>query len=43
MCINSVIFCLVLQAPKQFPFNDLYLERGGDPDKQPEPVKHYEI
>ncbi|XP_066521435.1 NADH dehydrogenase [ubiquinone] 1 beta subcomplex subunit 8, mitochondrial [Hoplias malabaricus] len=30
-------------ALKQFPYNDLYLERGGDPEKQPEPVKHYEI
>ncbi|KAL7856557.1 hypothetical protein SRHO_G00154560 [Serrasalmus rhombeus] len=30
-------------APKQFPYNDLYLERGGDPEKEPEPVKHYEI
>uniref|UniRef100_A0A3Q3IHK9 NADH dehydrogenase [ubiquinone] 1 beta subcomplex subunit 8, mitochondrial n=2 Tax=Monopterus albus TaxID=43700 RepID=A0A3Q3IHK9_MONAL len=30
-------------APKQYPYNDLYLERGGDPDKQPEEVKHYEI
>ncbi|KAG9267522.1 NADH dehydrogenase [ubiquinone] 1 beta subcomplex subunit 8, mitochondrial [Astyanax mexicanus] len=29
--------------PKQYPYNDLYLERGGDPEKQPEPVKHYEI
>ncbi|XP_057214779.1 NADH dehydrogenase [ubiquinone] 1 beta subcomplex subunit 8, mitochondrial [Triplophysa rosa] len=30
-------------APKQYPYNDLYLERGGDPDKEPESVKHYEI
>ncbi|KAM9425316.1 NADH dehydrogenase [ubiquinone] 1 beta subcomplex subunit 8, mitochondrial [Pholidichthys leucotaenia] len=30
-------------APKQYPYNDLYLEKGGDPDKQPEEVKHYEI
>ncbi|KAL6475727.1 hypothetical protein MHYP_G00167670 [Metynnis hypsauchen] len=30
-------------APKQFPYNDLYLERGGDPEQEPEPVKHYEI
>uniref|UniRef100_W5LMJ2 NADH dehydrogenase [ubiquinone] 1 beta subcomplex subunit 8, mitochondrial n=1 Tax=Astyanax mexicanus TaxID=7994 RepID=W5LMJ2_ASTMX len=29
--------------PKQYPYNDLYLERGGDPEKQPKPVKHYEI
>lgn len=31
------------QAPKQYPFNDLYLEKGGDPEKQPEEVKHYEL
>ncbi|XP_028285934.1 NADH dehydrogenase [ubiquinone] 1 beta subcomplex subunit 8, mitochondrial [Parambassis ranga] len=30
-------------APKQYPYNNLYLERGGDPEKQPEEVKHYEI
>ncbi|XP_043912418.1 NADH dehydrogenase [ubiquinone] 1 beta subcomplex subunit 8, mitochondrial [Protopterus annectens] len=30
-------------GPKQYPYNDLYLERGGDPDKEPEEVKHYEI
>ncbi|KAM4623851.1 NADH dehydrogenase [ubiquinone] 1 beta subcomplex subunit 8, mitochondrial [Polymixia lowei] len=30
-------------APKQYPYNDLHLERGGDPEKQPEEVKHYEI
>ncbi|KAJ8264348.1 hypothetical protein GJAV_G00148120 [Gymnothorax javanicus] len=30
-------------APKQYPYNDLYLERGGDPNKEPEEVKHYEI
>uniref|UniRef100_UPI0025AE3686 NADH dehydrogenase [ubiquinone] 1 beta subcomplex subunit 8, mitochondrial n=1 Tax=Doryrhamphus excisus TaxID=161450 RepID=UPI0025AE3686 len=30
-------------APKQYPYNDLYLEKGGDPEKQPEEVKHYEI
>ena len=22
-------------APKQYPYNDLYLERGGDPNKMP--------
>ncbi|KAK6170948.1 hypothetical protein SNE40_019226 [Patella caerulea] len=26
--------------PKQFPFNDLYLEKGGDPSMEPT-VKHY--
>ncbi|XP_064617836.1 NADH dehydrogenase [ubiquinone] 1 beta subcomplex subunit 8, mitochondrial-like [Liolophura sinensis] len=26
--------------PKQFPFNDLYLEKGGDPEKMPT-IKHY--
>ncbi|MGH0133459.1 UNVERIFIED_CONTAM: hypothetical protein FKN15_069431 [Acipenser sinensis] len=30
-------------APKQYPYNNLHLERGGDPDKQPEELKHYEI
>lgn len=30
-------------GPKQYPYNDLYLERGGDPTKEPEPVVHYEI
>ncbi|XP_071318619.1 NADH dehydrogenase [ubiquinone] 1 beta subcomplex subunit 8, mitochondrial [Trachinotus anak] len=30
-------------ADKQYPYNNLYLERGGDPEKQPEEVKHYEI
>ncbi|KAG2463015.1 NDUB8 dehydrogenase, partial [Polypterus senegalus] len=30
-------------APKQYPYNNLYLERGGDPNKEPEEVKHYEI
>ncbi|XP_059177018.1 NADH dehydrogenase [ubiquinone] 1 beta subcomplex subunit 8, mitochondrial-like [Physella acuta] len=28
------------QMPKQYPFNNLYLERGGDPSLEPE-VKHY--
>ncbi|XP_069096462.1 NADH dehydrogenase [ubiquinone] 1 beta subcomplex subunit 8, mitochondrial [Pleurodeles waltl] len=30
-------------GPKQYPYNNLYLERGGDPNKTPEEVKHYEI
>ncbi|XP_073345223.1 NADH dehydrogenase [ubiquinone] 1 beta subcomplex subunit 8, mitochondrial [Pagrus major] len=30
-------------APKQYPYNNLYLEKGGDPEKQPEEVKNYEI
>uniref|UniRef100_A0ABI7YWV1 Complex I-ASHI n=1 Tax=Felis catus TaxID=9685 RepID=A0ABI7YWV1_FELCA len=30
-------------GPKQYPYNNLYLERGGDPTKEPEPVVHYEI
>lgn len=33
----------MLQAPKQYPFDDLYLEKGGDPEKKPEEVKNYEI
>ncbi|CAL1544523.1 unnamed protein product [Lymnaea stagnalis] len=28
------------QMPKQYPFNDLYLEKGGDPALEPE-IKHY--
>ncbi|XP_026887345.2 NADH dehydrogenase [ubiquinone] 1 beta subcomplex subunit 8, mitochondrial [Electrophorus electricus] len=30
-------------APKQYPYNNLYLEYGGDPEKEPEAVKNYEI
>ncbi|KAB1271697.1 NADH dehydrogenase [ubiquinone] 1 beta subcomplex subunit 8; mitochondrial [Camelus dromedarius] len=30
-------------GPKQYPYNNLYLEQGGDPSKEPEPVVHYEI
>ncbi|XP_020822300.1 NADH dehydrogenase [ubiquinone] 1 beta subcomplex subunit 8, mitochondrial isoform X1 [Phascolarctos cinereus] len=30
-------------SPKQYPYNNLYLERGGDPNVDPEPVIHYEI
>ncbi|NP_001138336.1 NADH dehydrogenase [ubiquinone] 1 beta subcomplex subunit 8, mitochondrial [Pan paniscus] len=30
-------------GPKQYPYNNLYLERGGDPSKEPERVVHYEI
>ncbi|KAM4851636.1 NADH dehydrogenase [ubiquinone] 1 beta subcomplex subunit 8, mitochondrial [Thomomys bottae] len=30
-------------GPKQYPYNNLYLERGGDPTKEPEPVIHYDI
>ena len=30
-------------GPKQYPYNNLYLERGGGPNKEPEPVVHYEI
>ncbi|XP_068113978.1 NADH dehydrogenase [ubiquinone] 1 beta subcomplex subunit 8, mitochondrial [Hyperolius riggenbachi] len=30
-------------APKQYPYNNLYLERGGDPKKAPPEVKNYEI
>ncbi|XP_035517072.1 NADH dehydrogenase [ubiquinone] 1 beta subcomplex subunit 8, mitochondrial [Morone saxatilis] len=30
-------------APKQYPYSNLYLERGGDPEKTPEEVKNYEI
>ncbi|XP_039410294.1 NADH dehydrogenase [ubiquinone] 1 beta subcomplex subunit 8, mitochondrial [Corvus cornix cornix] len=30
-------------GPKQYPFDDLYLEKGGDPSKKPPAVIHYEI
>ncbi|KAE8591064.1 hypothetical protein XENTR_v10018301 [Xenopus tropicalis] len=30
-------------APKQYPYNNLYLERGGDPAKDPPEVKNYEF
>ncbi|KAL3051603.1 hypothetical protein OYC64_001776 [Pagothenia borchgrevinki] len=30
-------------APKQYPYNNLYLEKGGDPEKQPEEVVNYKI
>ncbi|XP_077481165.1 NADH dehydrogenase [ubiquinone] 1 beta subcomplex subunit 8, mitochondrial [Stigmatopora argus] len=30
-------------GPKQLPYNNLYLENGGDPEKVPEEVKNYEI
>ncbi|KAM8923947.1 NADH dehydrogenase [ubiquinone] 1 beta subcomplex subunit 8, mitochondrial [Pelodytes ibericus] len=30
-------------APKQYPYNNLYLERGGDPSKEIEEVKNYTI
>lgn len=53
MLFNCVLYLLtctfkikhlpLFQAPKQYPYNNLYLERGGDPEKQPEEVKNYEI
>ncbi|KAL4834467.1 hypothetical protein H8958_003627 [Nasalis larvatus] len=30
-------------GPKQYPCNNLYLERGSDPSKEPDSVVHYEI
>ncbi|XP_060950874.1 NADH dehydrogenase [ubiquinone] 1 beta subcomplex subunit 8, mitochondrial [Limanda limanda] len=30
-------------AAKQYPYNNLHLEKGGDPEKTPEEVKNYEI
>ncbi|XP_064879064.1 LOW QUALITY PROTEIN: NADH dehydrogenase [ubiquinone] 1 beta subcomplex subunit 8, mitochondrial [Oncorhynchus nerka] len=30
-------------APKQYPYSNLHLERGEDPEKQPEEVKHFNI
>lgn len=43
MCPLWLNYYPLLQAPKQYPYNNLYLERGGDPEKQPEEVKNYEI
>lgn len=41
---GNMEFSLIFrQGPKQYPYNNLYLERGGDPDKEPEEVKNYEI
>lgn len=41
--IVTYIILSFFQAPKQYPYNNLYLERGGDPEKQPEEIKNYEI
>ncbi|GCC21685.1 NADH dehydrogenase [ubiquinone] 1 beta subcomplex subunit 8, mitochondrial [Chiloscyllium punctatum] len=30
-------------APKQYPYNNLYLENGGEPDKEVPEVKNYKI
>ena len=30
------LFCLCVQVPRQFPYDNLYLERGGDPNVPPE-------
>eukprot|EP00069_Balaena_mysticetus_P008517 bmy_06007T0 len=30
-------------GPKQYPYNNLYLEGGGNPNKEPKPVFHCEI
>ena len=27
------------QVPRQFPYDNLYLERGGDPNQDPVPLK----
>ena len=37
------LFPSLLQAPKQYPYNNLHLESGGDPEKAPEEVKNYTI
>lgn len=42
-CTFSIKHLSLFQAPKQYPYNNLYLEKGGDPEKQPEEIKHYEI
>ncbi|XP_056325968.1 NADH dehydrogenase [ubiquinone] 1 beta subcomplex subunit 8, mitochondrial [Danio aesculapii] len=41
--MGEVLPCYQPVAAKQYPYNNLYLERGGDPEKEPEPVKNYEI
>ena len=38
--VTNVSSDLLFQMPKQYPFNELYLENGGDPDKVPT-IKHY--
>ncbi|XP_067385771.1 NADH dehydrogenase [ubiquinone] 1 beta subcomplex subunit 8, mitochondrial [Emydura macquarii macquarii] len=35
--------CYMPVGPKQYPYNNLYLEHGGDPNKEPPEVKNYEI
>ncbi|TRY86888.1 hypothetical protein DNTS_009013 [Danionella cerebrum] len=40
---GSTYPCYPPVGPKQYPYNNLYLEKGGDPAVQPEPVKHYEL
>ena len=37
---NIQRFYLLFQVPKEYPFNNLYLERGGDPNKDPSEEKH---
>ncbi|CAN9509164.1 unnamed protein product [Ophioblennius macclurei] len=41
--IGELMPCYQPVGPKQYPYNNLYLERGGDPAKEPEEVKNYEI
>ncbi|XP_016341067.1 NADH dehydrogenase [ubiquinone] 1 beta subcomplex subunit 8, mitochondrial-like [Sinocyclocheilus anshuiensis] len=41
--LGEMFPCYQPVAPKQYPYSELYLERGGDPEKEPEPLKHYEI
>ena len=31
LSINRVCFSLSLKVPRQFPYDNLYVERGGDP------------
>ena len=40
---SFVLQSSIFQGPKQFPYNNLHLERGGSPDVEPEEVKNYEI
>ncbi|XP_043846294.1 NADH dehydrogenase [ubiquinone] 1 beta subcomplex subunit 8, mitochondrial [Dromiciops gliroides] len=41
--LGQVYPCYQPVAPKQYPYNNLYLEHGGNPNIEPEPVIHYEI
>ena len=35
-----MLFMNMMQMPKQYPFNELHLENGGNPNEEPT-IKHY--